>query len=239
MEYKKLIWQAWHAYYNRNLMEMTQYLEQSMEHTPLSRVETVLHWIQSFAQLTFHTNEEKFNANSLIKTEEWQKLLRSIALGEYSIKPLNLLNTNNRQTVSAYNHQESIAKYQSRNFQQKYQQILSAFPEDFREKNRILCLMLKMNESEILEAILTVNCKAKQKDFLPIVVTDCVNLKLFKQPQTIVEYFPLNTEQISGLSEKLWLRYFSNRVASLFYEWSPKIVIDLKNEVQRNIFIKM
>lgn len=236
MEYQKFVWLAWHAYCQNNLVDMSRYLELSLDSTPLSRIDTVLHWIQSFSQLS-SSNPEEFNHNSLIQTDEWQQVIESLVLKDTPPKSFNLVSSEEESKILPNNYQTSIAKHKKRRQVQKYPRILKSFSEEFQTKERILCSLLQMSEAEIIEALLTIECKIRQKDILAIIITDYVNIKLFDKEQMIVEYFPLSDRRINSLSDQMWNKYFSNRVASLFYEWSPHAFLDLKNVVQKNLVV--
>lgn len=235
MEYKKFVWLAWYAYSQNDLAQMTKYLERSLDYTPLSKVDTVLHWIQSFAQLSTSLSQE-LDYNSLIQADEWQQVIQKLALREFSPKSFGLA-TEAQEKGLLDNYKNSINKSKQRKSQQKYQQILASFSKEFQTKKRVLCLMLQMSEEQIVEAIVALKSEIKEKDILVIVITDYVDLKLFNEEQIIVEYFPLDNYKINDLTPEIWNKYFSNRVASLFCEWSPQAILDLKNSVQRNLLI--
>lgn len=235
MEYQKFVWLAWYAYSQNDLAEMTKCLEVSLDYTPLSRVDTVLHWLQSFVQLSGGSSEE-FNYDALIRGDEWQQIIQKLALQKFDPKPSGLL-IEDRQKGLLDNYKNSINNSQRRKSKHKYPKILASFSEEFQTKQRVLCLMLQMSQEQIVEEIIAIKSKIEQKDILAIVVTDYIDLKLFNEKQIIVEYFPLNNYKIDGLSSQMWNRYFSNRVASLFYEWSPHAVLDLTNSVQKSLLI--
>ena len=235
MEYKKFVWLAWHAYSQNDLAEMAKYLELSLDDTPLSRVDTVLHWIQSFVQLSSSSSQE-LDYDSLIQADEWQQVLQKLALRESNPKSFGLA-TETRHKGLLDNYQNSINKLKKRKSQQKYQKILDSFSEEFQTKKRVLCLMLQMSREQIIEETIVIKSEIKEKDILAIVVTDYANLKLFDEEQIIAEYFPLNNYRTNNLPPEIWNKYFSNRVASLFYEWSPHAVLDLNNSVQKSLLI--
>ena len=238
MEYQKFVWLAWHAYCQNNLVDMSRYLELSLDITPLSRIDTVLHWIQSFSQLS-SSKPGEFNHNSLIQTDEWQQVIESLVLKDSLPKSFNLMSSGEESKILPNNYQASIAKHKKRRQVQKYPRILTSFSEEFQTKERILCSLFQMSEAEIIEALLTIKCKIRQKDILAIIITDYVNIKFFDKEQMIVEYFPLSDRRINSLSDQMWHKYFSNRVASLFYEWSPHAVLDFKDRVQKNLLIQI
>ena len=238
MEYQKLVWMAWYAYSQKNLTEMSKYLEQSLDYSPLPRIDTVLHWIQSFSELS-SSESEQFACNSLLQTEEWQNVVGSLSVKDVPPKSFNLIDSDEQEKILPNNFQTSIAKHKGRKKEQKYPQILDSFSEDFQAKERILCSLFQMSEAEIIEALLTIECKVREKDILAIVITDHCNIKLFDKEQIIVEYFPLSDRRINSLSDEMWHKYFSNRVASLFHDWNPNAFLDLKNNVQKQLLVSI
>ena len=147
-----------------------------------------------------------------------------------------LINTR-KAIVLPNNYQNSINQYKQRKTQQKYPKILASFSEEFQAKKRVLCLMLQMSREEIVESLVAIKSEIKEKDILAIVITDYSDLKSFNEEQIIVEYFPFNNRQIDNLTPETWNKYFSNRVASVFDEWTPHSILDLKNSVQKNLLI--
>jgi glycosyltransferase involved in cell wall biosynthesis len=74
--YNLLIKKAVDAYEKKDLSMMAQYLEESLEHTPLSVTETVLDWLESLCN--FSCKKGNFDIYSLTKSEEWDRLMRCI-----------------------------------------------------------------------------------------------------------------------------------------------------------------
>ena len=77
MQYKLLVWEAWYACQNRDLKQMAQYLRQSLKHTPFSRTETILNWLDNFANFSSEKGDN-FDTNSLTNTLEWKELMRGM-----------------------------------------------------------------------------------------------------------------------------------------------------------------
>jgi chromosome segregation ATPase len=76
-QYDLLIWEAWHASHNGDLKQMEQYLRQSLKHTPFSRTQTILNWLEKFASFSSQKGEN-FDTNFLTNTLEWKELMRGI-----------------------------------------------------------------------------------------------------------------------------------------------------------------
>ncbi|PSB52790.1 hypothetical protein C7B67_05615 [filamentous cyanobacterium Phorm 6] len=76
-QYNLLLWEAWYAYGKGDLAGVAHYLQQSLKCTPLSRTETVVNWLESFAKLSLEKGYE-FDSYSLTNSAEWKQLMRSI-----------------------------------------------------------------------------------------------------------------------------------------------------------------
>ncbi len=77
MQYKLLLWDAWYAYRKGDMAGVAERLQQSLKCTPLSRTETVVNWLESFAKFSFETGYE-FDSYSLTSSVEWKQLMRSV-----------------------------------------------------------------------------------------------------------------------------------------------------------------
>jgi ubiquinone/menaquinone biosynthesis C-methylase UbiE len=77
VQYRLLLWDAWYAYGKGDMTAMAQCLQQSLKCTPLSRTETVVNWLESFAKLSSEKGCE-FDTYSLTNSAEWKQLMRSI-----------------------------------------------------------------------------------------------------------------------------------------------------------------
>jgi glycosyltransferase involved in cell wall biosynthesis len=75
--YYTLVWSAWRLYLTGHVIEMTQYLEKSLNYTPFSRTETILNWVENFDNY-FAERNCPFNAFSLSNLEEWKNLINFI-----------------------------------------------------------------------------------------------------------------------------------------------------------------
>lgn len=74
-----LVWMAWSLYENGHPVEMAKFLEDSLQHTNSYPTETLLQWIESFAQ-HFARENLPFDSRTLIETNEWQQAaFRSLA----------------------------------------------------------------------------------------------------------------------------------------------------------------
>ncbi len=77
VRYGTLIWIAWYLYYTGHPAEAIKYLQQAWEYRPNSGMETLVSWIESFAEFARNWGVE-FNVNSLTSSPEWQELLRGL-----------------------------------------------------------------------------------------------------------------------------------------------------------------
>ena len=81
MQYELLVWDAWYAYQNENLIQMQECLKQSLKCTPFSPTETVLKWIESFSKLALK-KDEGFDAKSLTNSAEWKQLMSLVLVAK-------------------------------------------------------------------------------------------------------------------------------------------------------------
>ena len=81
MQYELLVWDAWYAYQNKNLIQMQECLKQSLKCTPFSPTETVLKWIESFSKLALKKGEG-FDAKSLTNSAEWKQLMSRVVVAK-------------------------------------------------------------------------------------------------------------------------------------------------------------
>ncbi len=81
-EYQLLVWEAWSAYQNDNLAEMQERLQKSLKYAEISRTETVIDWLDSFANLS-QTKGIEFDSEKLTSSEEWQKLMKQTMKIQY------------------------------------------------------------------------------------------------------------------------------------------------------------
>ena len=81
MQYELLVWDAWYAYQNENLIQMQECLKQSLKCTPFSPTETVLKWIESFSKLALKKGEG-FDAKSLTNSAEWKQLMSRVVVAK-------------------------------------------------------------------------------------------------------------------------------------------------------------
>ncbi len=81
MHYELLVWDAWNAYQNENLIQMQECLKQSLKCTPFSPTETVLKWIESFSKLALKKGEG-FDAKSLTNSAEWKQLMSRVVVAK-------------------------------------------------------------------------------------------------------------------------------------------------------------
>ena len=81
MQYELLVWDAWYAYQNENLIQMQECLKQSLKCTPFPPTETVLKWIESFSKLALKKGEG-FDAKSLTNSVEWKQLISRVIVAK-------------------------------------------------------------------------------------------------------------------------------------------------------------
>ena len=77
MQYKLLLWDAWYAYRKGDMAAVALCLQQSLKCTPLSRTETLVNWLESFANFSSDQGCE-FDSYSLTSSAEWKQLMRSV-----------------------------------------------------------------------------------------------------------------------------------------------------------------
>lgn len=75
--YQMLVKNAWIAYQNGEVNKMSDLLQQSFQHTPFLRTETILDWINSFDKLSSNTSK-KIDLETLTSLKEWNKLIINI-----------------------------------------------------------------------------------------------------------------------------------------------------------------
>ncbi len=78
MHYQLLVWEAWYAHYKSDSLTMQVYLQHSLKHTPFSRTQTILNWLESFSQ---YSSEKGclLDSLSLTSSYEWQQLVKPVA----------------------------------------------------------------------------------------------------------------------------------------------------------------
>ncbi|MEY3866716.1 MAG: hypothetical protein RLZZ338_607 [Cyanobacteriota bacterium] len=74
-EYKLLVWDAWYAYQSGDLKKMQQCLRESLKFTPISRTESVVNWLESFAKFSSEKGHD-FDSYALTNSPEWKRLIQ-------------------------------------------------------------------------------------------------------------------------------------------------------------------
>ncbi|MGL5875557.1 MAG: glycosyltransferase [Xenococcaceae cyanobacterium] len=69
------VWIAWYLYHTGHLDEMLEYLQRSWQHTPYLPIETIAHWVESFAEFSRNWGTT-FDADALAKLPQWQDLIK-------------------------------------------------------------------------------------------------------------------------------------------------------------------
>ena len=77
VRYGTLVWIAWYLHHTGHQVETKEYLQQAWEYRPNSGMETVINWIESFAEFAQNWGV-KFNVNDLTSSDEWQELIQWI-----------------------------------------------------------------------------------------------------------------------------------------------------------------
>ena len=72
-----LVWIAWYLHHTGHPTEMKEYLQQAWDYRSSSGIETLVTWVESFAEFARNWGVE-FNVNSLTSSPEWQELVQWI-----------------------------------------------------------------------------------------------------------------------------------------------------------------
>ena len=72
-----LVWIAWYLHHTGHPKEMREYLQQAWDYRPNSGMETLVTWIESFAEFARNWGVE-FNVNNLTSSHQWQELVQWI-----------------------------------------------------------------------------------------------------------------------------------------------------------------
>ncbi|MBF2073959.1 MAG: glycosyltransferase [Synechococcales cyanobacterium C42_A2020_086] len=75
IRYHTLVWIAWYLQSTGHMTEMVQHLQQSWQYSPYAPLETLVHWVESFASFAQGWGYS-FDAESLAGSAEWQYLTR-------------------------------------------------------------------------------------------------------------------------------------------------------------------
>ena len=77
IRYGTLVWIAWYLHYTGHPLETTQYLKQAWRYRSNSGIETIVTWVESFAEFSRNWGVQ-FNVSSLTSSREWQELVQWI-----------------------------------------------------------------------------------------------------------------------------------------------------------------
>lgn len=77
VRYGTLIWIAWYLNYTGHKAETIEYLKQAWEYRPHTGVETIVTWVESFAEFACNWGV-KFDVSDLTNSAEWQQLVQWI-----------------------------------------------------------------------------------------------------------------------------------------------------------------
>ncbi len=75
VRYSTLLWSSWYLYYTGFPKEMVDYLKQSWQYTPLSPMETVINWAESFVEYSASLQQD-LDVDRLGTSPEWQQLMQ-------------------------------------------------------------------------------------------------------------------------------------------------------------------
>ncbi|MEL6440749.1 MAG: glycosyltransferase [Cyanobacteria bacterium J06621_8] len=75
VRYGTLVWIAWYLYHTGHTQEMKQYLQKAWAYRPHSVIDTLVTWIESFAEFARSWGVE-FQSHKLTRSPEWQELLQ-------------------------------------------------------------------------------------------------------------------------------------------------------------------
>ncbi|MEG4168011.1 MULTISPECIES: glycosyltransferase [unclassified Microcoleus] len=77
VRYSFLVWKAWHAYCQEDLIGMQKWLQESLLCTPFLSTETLLNWIEFFGNFS-SAKGHNLDTYSLINSAEWQQLVEEV-----------------------------------------------------------------------------------------------------------------------------------------------------------------
>ncbi|HSF76318.1 MAG TPA: glycosyltransferase [Microcoleus sp.] len=80
IKYSTLVWIAWYLHRTGHTVEMVEFLQRSWNYTPYMPVETVINWVECFAEFSQDAGNE-LDADLLAQTPEWQQLMQWTILG--------------------------------------------------------------------------------------------------------------------------------------------------------------
>jgi glycosyltransferase involved in cell wall biosynthesis len=77
VRYSFLVWKAWHAYCEEDLIGMQKWLQESLKFTPFLSTETLLNWVECFGNFSLSKGHH-LDTYSLSKSVEWQQLVEGL-----------------------------------------------------------------------------------------------------------------------------------------------------------------
>ncbi len=75
VRYSTLLWSSWYLYYTGFPIEMADYLKKSWQYSPFLPIETVINWVESFAEYSANL-QQNFDVDELSQRPEWQALMQ-------------------------------------------------------------------------------------------------------------------------------------------------------------------
>ena len=122
IRYHTLVWIAWHQYRLGNLDEMKNFLQQSFNLSPYTRVENISFWLSSFEGFS-ESRGCKFDADNLTSSRQWWNLITTVLeLPELTDKDRefgNLANNENKLIRHHRSTEQNLLSLPRRNGEQK------------------------------------------------------------------------------------------------------------------------
>jgi glycosyltransferase involved in cell wall biosynthesis len=75
VRYGTFVWIAWYLNYTGHRIETMEYLQKSWNYRSTSALETVINWVESFAEFSRNWGV-KFDVNDLTNSDEWKQLIQ-------------------------------------------------------------------------------------------------------------------------------------------------------------------
>ncbi|HLO50073.1 MAG TPA: glycosyltransferase [Kamptonema sp.] len=75
IKYSTFVWISWYLHQTGHHIEMVEFLQRSWNYTPYLPVETIINWVESFAEFSEDVGDE-LDADLLGKSAEWQHLMQ-------------------------------------------------------------------------------------------------------------------------------------------------------------------
>lgn len=96
--YQRWVWLAWRMYRDGYPQLMLDCLRKSLEYTPFSRTETLLHWIEAFGNISVEYGE-KFHSEMLTQSPQWQQAMTDLWRQRSTDLSFNLVASQTRHII--------------------------------------------------------------------------------------------------------------------------------------------